>query len=200
MGLRISEPLWPEVHGLTPDSSMPSIRLRRIIRKQAPVRPGLYAMFTSALQFGGVVEGDRLTKAVRSIVERQMRAANDRRPEISDDRIRVQRSGRRFIGRLHSAACGRRSGMGLGKTERRGYDSLVVAVHISTKRHFDDNIRFWGDGGIQDEWSHGERGDTGVIPLYLHVFPDRELLPNTSWVTGSVPSTMLSAHCRSMGR
>ena len=82
MGLRISEPLSPEVHGLTLDSVMPTIRLRRIKGNKAPVHPELYATFTSALQFGGVVEDDRLIKAVRSIAEHWMRAATDRLDEL----------------------------------------------------------------------------------------------------------------------
>ncbi len=77
-GLRVSEALALEVRDLSLDSGLPATRVRRgkgARPRIVPVHPELYSALASSLQFGNIVQGDRLVKASRSTADRWIRAS-----------------------------------------------------------------------------------------------------------------------------
>ena len=78
-GLRVSEALALDVRDLSLDSGLPTIHVRRgkgAKPRIVPVHPELHSALSSSLQFGNIVQGDRLIKASRSTADRWIRAAN----------------------------------------------------------------------------------------------------------------------------
>ena len=79
-GLRVSEALALDVSDLSPDSDLPTIRVRSGKGRKArvvPVHPELAAAFRMALSYGNVSEG-RLIEAHRSTAWRWVQAAASR--------------------------------------------------------------------------------------------------------------------------
>ena len=66
------------------DSGLPTIHVRRgkgAKHRIVPVHPELHSALASSLQFGNIVQGDRLIKASRSTADRWIRAAKARAEE-----------------------------------------------------------------------------------------------------------------------
>ena len=84
-GLRISETLALEARDLSLEGDLPSLHVRegkgskpRIVL----VHPELRAALTSALEFGDVVQGDRLIRASRATADRWIKKAAGRAVEL----------------------------------------------------------------------------------------------------------------------
>ena len=70
-----------EVRNLSLDSGLPTIHVRQgkgAKPRIVPVHPELHSALVSSLQFGNIVQGDRLIKASRSTADRWIRAAKAR--------------------------------------------------------------------------------------------------------------------------
>ena len=81
-GLRVSEAL--EVRDLSLDSGLPTIHVRRgkgAKPRIVPVHPELHSALASSLQFGNIMQGDRLIMASRSTADRWIRAATEKAEE-----------------------------------------------------------------------------------------------------------------------
>ena len=77
-GLRVSEALALEVRDLSLNSGLPTVHVRRdkgAKPRIVPVHPELHSALASSLQFGNIMQGDRLIKASRSTADRWIRAA-----------------------------------------------------------------------------------------------------------------------------
>ena len=81
---RVSNALVLEVRDLSLDSGLPTIHVRRgkgAKPRIVPVHPELHSALVSSLQFGNIVQDDRLIKASRSTADRWIRAAKTKAEE-----------------------------------------------------------------------------------------------------------------------
>ena len=81
----MSKALALEVRDLSLDSGLPTIHVRRgkgANPRIVPDHPELHAALASSLQFGNIVQGDRLIRAARSTADRWIRAATAKAEEV----------------------------------------------------------------------------------------------------------------------
>ena len=65
------------------------------------------------------------------------------------------------------------------KTERKPYDTIVVACLLVAKHHLGAAIEVSSDGDWEDEWLNGAHHDSqSGVKVYEHIFSDRAPVAN----------------------